>query len=563
MARSSSTASGRFDWSTFAFNTRRAIRRNAWTSLDGLFFYEAPGDDPAEPEAWCYTDRLSYAPGDTVAFHVSSSAPRYDVEILRDGAVPTTAARLPEQTGVRHPTPADAYAKGCGWPVAFTWRVPADAPSGGYVVVTRFAGPGGQTREQYHWFAVRPAAGKPRARRVLLIAATGTWTAYNEWGGANHYQGIAGAGGCWPAPVLSLERPWSRGFVRLPEGAPRSSLESPVRTGGIARYANREWALANGYARFYASAGWATYDRQFLVWAERNGYAVDVITQHDLQFRPEALDGYACAVVVGHDEYWSWEMRDTIDGFVDRGGRVARFGANYMWQVRLEDEGRRQVCFKYVARDHDPLRGTAGAPGQRLSSTWEDPLVGRPGAATMGLNALYGIYARIGQATPRASGGFTVYRPDHWAFAGTDLYYGDLFGAEAGIVGYEVDGVDYTFRDGLPYPTHQDGAPEGLAILAMAPAVMGETDRGHWGSTPGIGDSDALFKAMVLYDDTSPAALDRAMRGAGMVACFARGKGEVFNAATCEWVKGLTLGCAMTGRITKNVLDRFLGGTAR
>jgi hypothetical protein len=37
----------------------------------------------------------------------------------------------------------------------------------------------------------------------------------------------------------------------------------------------------------------------------------------------------------------------------------------------------------------------------------------------------------------------------------------------------------------------------------------------------------------------------------------------VFNAATCEWVKGLTLGCAMTGRITKNVLDRFLGDAAR
>ncbi|MGH6717853.1 MAG: N,N-dimethylformamidase beta subunit family domain-containing protein, partial [Alphaproteobacteria bacterium] len=419
----------------------------------------------------------------------------------------------------------------------------------------------GGVREQYHLFVVRPAPGAARRRRVLLIAATATWTAYNEWGGANHYQGIAGPEGCWPSPVLSLERPWSRGFVRLPSGAPRSSLDGPVRPGDAARYANREWAFANGYARFYASAGWASYDRHFLVWAEDAGYAVDVATQHDLEFRPDVLDGYACVVVVGHDEYWSWAMRDAIDAHVARGGRVARFGANYMWQIRLEDEGRRQVCYKYVARDHDPLRNSSGEARRRLSSTWEDPIVGRPGASTMGLNALYGIYARIGHATPRAPGGFTVYRPDHWAFAGTDLHYGDMFGAEAGIVGYEVDGVDFTFKDGLPYPTFADGAPATLEILAMAPATMGEVDHGHWGSDLGIGASDALFKAMVLYGDTSAAAIDRAMRGAGMVAAFRHGKGEVFNAATCEWVKGLMRGCAATCRVTRNVLDRFLAET--
>jgi hypothetical protein len=389
------------------------------------------------------------------------------------------------------------------------------------------------------------------------VAATGTWTAYNEWGGANHYQGTAGPEGAWPSPVLSLERPFSRGFLRLPEGAPRSALEIPVRTGGIARYPNRDFAYTHGYARFYASAGWAQYDRLFLAWAEAQGYQVDVITQHDLQFHPGVLAGYRCVAVVGHDEYWSWEMRDAIDAYVDGGGRVARFGANYMWQIRLEDEGRLQVCHKYVAHTSDPLR--TAKDRRRLTSTWEDPVVGRPGASTMGLNALGGIYARIGHMTPRGSPGFTVYRPEHWAFAGTDLYYGDVFGSEAGIVGYEVDAVDYTFRDGLPEPTFTDGAPRSLAILAMAPATNIEEDRDHWGSSPGIGDGDAVYKAMILYGDASPANVARAGRGAGMVAAFTRGKGEVFNAGTCEWVVGLKLGCAMTGRITRNVLDRFLG----
>ncbi|BEL05881.1 hypothetical protein Q0Z83_040720 [Actinoplanes sichuanensis] len=39
-------------------------------------------------------------------------------------------------------------------------------------------------------------------------------------------------------------------------------------------------------------------------------------------------DPYACAIFVGHDEYWASAMRDTVDSFVDAGGHVARFGAD-------------------------------------------------------------------------------------------------------------------------------------------------------------------------------------------------------------------------------------------
>ena len=545
-----------FDWETFAFRTRRVVRRHAWTSLSDTFFYEAPNEESDELQVFGYTDRLTYAPGEEVAFHIWTTAKSCAIEIVRDGARPDIIARWDGVRGGRHPTPADAYARGCGWPVAHRWRVPPDARSGGHLVRLVATDDRGQEREHHYFFAIQPKGVTRADRRLLLIAATGTWTAYNDWGGANHYQGIAGAERAWPSPELSLERPFSRGFFRLPEGAPRSALEIQVRPGGIARYPNRDFAFAQGYARFYASAGWAQYDRLFLAWAEREGFAVDVITQHDLHFRPHLLDGYACVAVVGHDEYWSWEMRDAIDAYVDDGGHVARFGANYMWQIRLEDDGRRQVCHKYVAHTSDPLRTENDR--RRLTSTWEDPLVGRPGASTMGLNALGGIYSRIGLMTPRGSAGFTVYRPDHWAFAGTDLYYGDVFGSEAGILGYEVDAVDYTFKDGLPEPTHSDGAPANLRILAMAPASNAEGDRGHYGSAPGIGDTDALYKAMILYGEATPEALARAARGAGMVATFSRGKGEVFNGASCEWVMGLKLGCAMTSRITRNVLDRYL-----
>ena len=50
-----------------------------------------------------------------------------------------------------------------------------------------------------------------------------------------------------------------------------------------------------------------------------------------------------------------------------------------------------------------------------------------------------------------------------------------MFGNKAHIFAYEVDGLDYTFRRGLPYPTGDDGASTDISILAMAPALQAES----------------------------------------------------------------------------------------
>ena len=42
-----------------------------------------------------------------------------------------------------------------------------------------------------------------------------------------------------------------------------------------------------------------------------------------------------------------------------------------------------------------------------------------------------------------------------------------------------------------------------------------------------------------------------------MMGAFTRGKGEVFNAGTAEWVNGLKRKEFYTEQITRNVLDRF------
>ncbi|MGW5111227.1 N,N-dimethylformamidase beta subunit family domain-containing protein [Nocardia sp. NPDC004123] len=523
--------------------------RHAWT-VPG-WQCEIPGGDPSSPEIWCYTDQFSYTAGDTVAVHVHTTADRYRLEVVRDGAHPKTVYRLEDLPGKSHPTPPDSYTVGCGWPVAA--RIPVDPQwrSGLYLVIARIEVEG-RIYEREHFFVLR-AAVTGRTRYALMLT-TATMTAYNDWGGANHYRGLGDDPEIdVPAPVVSTQRPIARGMLRKPVGAPRSRHEYTPPPFWQPHHEAYEWAFANGYSRHHADAFWATYERPFVVWAENHGYDFDYLTQHDLHFRPESLRDYQCLVIVGHDEYWTAEMRDAVDDFVDNGGNVARFAGNFLWQVRLDDTGATQTCYKLPA--FDPLYETDPS---RVTTVWDAPIVGRPGAQTMGLTGFGGVYSRYGNAVPRSSGGFTVYRPEHWLFEGTDLYYGDVIGgAPVCTAAFELDGVDYTFRKGLPYPTFEDGAPETLEILALAPAVVGAEDRWNAEVPLGAPEFEAEMMLPFIYGDDVPEYQRDRRYGAGMVGVFTRGAGTVVNAGSCEWVNGLIERDFFTEQITHNALRRL------
>ncbi len=516
-------------------------------------YYEAPPPDPVGDELWCYSDRLCYSPGESVAFHVSTTASSYSIEIARDSVELEVLFQRDKLPGKRHATPADASVAGCGWPVAFEFTVPADWRSGGYRVTCRIEGAEGVV-EQHHLLLLRSNR-SDRAERLLLVSSTGTWCAYNNWGGSNHYEGITGADENRFSPILSLQRPLPRGFVVLPEDAPRAALATVPEVDEPVSYPHMEWAYANGYSKKYASAGWASYERHFLRWAEAAGYEVDIISQYDLQLRREVIEDYRCMVFIGHDEYWSWEMRDSVDAWVEAGGRVARFAGNFMWQTRLEDEGRRQVCYKSRAKKEDPARES-----ERITTSWELPQINRPGALTFGLNAIRGVYAGWGGCVAFGCGGFPLYRPEHWAFEGTGLGYGDVLGARSRIFAYEVDGLDYVIRDGLPYPSGAEQVPDGIEILALGQASNREVARGVDPATLFLGSEDCELHADILYGEVTPQTVALAGRGSGMIASFRKGGGEVFHAGSVEWVAGLLRRDAQVERVTRNVLDRFLSG---
>ena len=517
-------------------------------------WYEVPRGDPAVPEVHTYTNRMSYDPGEEVEFHSTATAPEWTLEIYRDGYQPEVVHRLEAIKGVFSTTPKDAYRGGCNWPVAHRWRLPEDQRSGFYRVVSRCTRANSRKFLQHHFIVVRPTK-KMRKGKILLVLPTATWTAYNDFGGACHYYGIAGETEDQPSPVLSMQRPWTRGLVWLPPGAPRF-VDDPLREMGHApRYGVMEWAYANGFAQYLGCAGWAQYDRHFVVWAEKEGYQVDIITQTDLHYHPDLLDGYPCVTIVGHDEYWSHEMRVAIEAYVEAGGHLARFGGNFLWQIRLEDEGRSQVCYKMEAVKSDPVRNADQA--HLLTTAWEAREVGWPGVTTVGVNGARGVYTGWGGFAPCGQKGFTVYRPSHWAFVGTGLTYADIFGDKARILGYEVDGLDYTFHHGLPYPVKAKGVPETLEILAMAPAVIAEEPSDGEGFRYYVGDIDLKKIVQCLTGGVAAEDLDRYRYGSAVMVHMTRGKGEVLTAATCDWVMGLTRRDPYTERITRNILDRF------
>src|ERR1700678_229962 len=221
------------------------------------------------PEIWCYTDRISYIAGDTLRFHVSTTAETYDLHIYRDGAERETVYRASGLPGCSHAAPANSSEIGCGWPVALQLTCDPDWRSGGYIAVLSGHAAGCPVRYE-HWFAVRPPVNQPGD--LLLVATTATWVAYNAWGGSNSYEGIWGAESNRLCPALSLQRPWGHGVAWLPEGAPRLVTEGAIPIGWVPRYPALEWAMANSYPKYYATHGWASYEALFVRWAERTGY---------------------------------------------------------------------------------------------------------------------------------------------------------------------------------------------------------------------------------------------------------------------------------------------------
>jgi hypothetical protein len=459
--------------------TGTAIIAVAWLSLVSTVAEQMP---PKAPYVMGYADQLSRLPGEEVSLHLSSSAGAVNLVIERLGA---KREKVFERAGIvtrAHPVPDRASSDGCGWPAAFKLKIPADWRSGYYQVTLTTTGEGKPARDSL-FFVVRAA--KPGSRtRILLQIASNTYNAYSNFGGHSLYS--------------YHDRDALQGH--------RVSFERPLRS------------------------QFGKWEHPFVHWAETAGYEIDYAVNSDLEFHPEILQHYRLVLSVGHDEYWSAPMRDHLERFIADGGNVAFFSGNTCcWQVRSENDGKALTCWKQWY-NVDP-RYRVG--DQKLLATlWGHHLVGRPENELTGVGFLWGGYHKSHGQFMDGPGSFRVHRPDHWLFAGTKLKQDDRFGGRDTIVGYECDGCEMKWVNGLPYPTHLDGTPQSFTILATCPA--------RWAP----GDS--------YWYDRFPK--DRI--GAAVFGTYTQG-GTVVTVGSTDWAHGLKGKDPAVMQITKNVLDRL------
>ncbi len=513
-------------------------------------------DDPTfHDDIEGYAGALSCRTGETVELHVSCKTDTFDLLIERWGSSRIVVHEESGLPGNFVPPPVDADANGCGWPASVSVPIGEDWASGFYLVTLTAVGSPAERSVAHAGFVVRPSE---RRARALLVLATNTWNAYNNWGGASLYTG---------GTQVSFQRPFGRGMLCRPEVDRDDRKARPARWGedfDVDGEIFQSYRLANNYPPAIGSSGWFTFERRFVEWAEGRGFEFDYAVSTDLEAGSSVLDGYDLVLGVGHDEYWSAPQRDAVEAYVAAGGDYASFSGNTMfWQVRIEPiedrGGTTMVCHKYTALESDPAV-TEGRP-EAMTGMWCDPVVGRPEWSLLGGGSAWGLYYRFGAGVARGSGGFTVYRDDHWLLARTGLRYGDQLGSKHGAVGYETLGCPIQFDDHqLPVAKPLAGLPEDIEIVAFSPASnigMGEYPK----SISALSDQgDLEFLAGRLFGRIDDDSLARIRHGSAvMLVCrpFGTDGGEVVTVGTTDWAFGLADDDGVS-QVTQNVLERYL-----
>jgi hypothetical protein len=371
-----------------------------------------------------YADRTSVPQGGTIAFHIATSVSPFTLEIVNLAHPNDVLTTIPSLTS----TAIDCngmWEEGCAWPVTTQFTVPSDWPSGFYA--GRFPTSGG-TR---HLIFVVRAANPGIASPVVVVSASNTAQAYNQFGGKSVYDSISTNN--QRAHIVSFNRPY---FDNL----------------GLGRY--------------------PTWEEELVDFMTAENRPFEVLTDDDLA-DPTILEHYRLVLLVGHSEYWTLTARQNLEAFVNGGGNVAVFGGNSMWwQARVDLAARQFTVYKDASLD--PLNGVQN---DVVTVNWYDRPVYHPENFILGASFRAAGYANvapntltplpIAQRTP-----YTVIDASSWVFSGTGLLNGQTFGQAS--AGTETDGVVFnTLPDGALVVDGSDGTPLNVQILATIPASEG------------------------------------------------------------------------------------------
>jgi hypothetical protein len=398
-----------------------------------------------------YASLTSVNRGESIKLFVNTNDPNYTIDIFRMGWYNGLGGRRMNdpiiRKGIRQKPPQEDEASGlieCHWQDPYILQIPDrtdEWTSGIYLAKLTGSKTG---KQSYIIFVVRD---DDRKSDLLFQSSVTTFQAYNNWG------------------YKSLYRWNSRGKQAYKVSFNRPYGMSP----------NRKAAYGIGAGEFLtnfqpkrrtASAGW---EYNMLRWLEKEGYDVTYATNIDTHFNSRLLLSHQAFLSVGHDEYWSRDMRENIEKARDKGVSIGFFGSNICyWQIRLEpsritgEVNRTVVAYKEMA-DLDPMGGLIQEVGgvnvpvkiaaagelnygigkaelgetatynklpvldSLVTTRWRDRAIGRPEDSLIGV--MYETFQVNSDIVIAESA------PD-WLLEKTDLKQGDKL---PGLLGYEVD----------------------------------------------------------------------------------------------------------------------------
>jgi hypothetical protein len=480
-----------------------------------------------------YPDNASIDPGKTIHFHVSTTAPKFQIELYRQGAALSLVTTIGPHAGVfaaDHAydqdwgtTAVSNGVKAAGWP-AYSYKVPADFASGVYIaMLIELDKDGGTTPLSV---LNTGTSYTPTAKLLFVVKNANpgydsqmlyklpyfTYQAYNFCGGSSVYQSD-------PGTAVTLHRPGGGTGAQ-----PWDSLT------GEASLFNEQYGNWDPFDDYLADPvkgsprqTFEHWDAKFISFLEGQGYRVDYCTDMDIHLDDDLrlLSKYSLVLSVGHDEYYTDNMRNNLETYVAAGGNIAFFSGNTCyWHLYFPKNDLLTINRDFewgnpnnFANGH-PTRPENSLTGVSYWNAGERDSVGAPGTNdSINLQRV----------------GYTVQHTDLWPFEDTALNEGDTFGANEGLLGYECDGATFDSTADKPYtPNFSQNTPLSFVILGFADtSVFNEAAGDH-------------YATMGMYSQN----------------------GTVFTGATTDWPRVVWEGERHSTLITRNVIDR-LGGNPK
>jgi hypothetical protein len=389
-----------------------------------------------------YASLTSVPVGGDIDLFVNTKDASYTLTVFRMGWYGGKSGRqvLGPQTlaGVQQPIPTIDPAVGfveCNWTNPFHLHVPTSWVSGIYLVKLHGNTSG---KESYIIFTVRDS----RAADLVFQQTIMTYQAYNGWpgvaflGGTDAYSlynvttSLDSQGHNLPVPRVSFNRPYG--------GPP---LGDSFYTNHMI-YSGPFDGYGIGAGDFLYHGAPAAMEFNMVRWLEHHAYDVTYITDVDTHEDVGRLLRGKGYLSVGHDEYWSGQMRANVIQARDAGVSLGFFGGNYIyWAVDLSADSN-------------------GAPNRTISlvdptKTCTYTCMGNPEQAIAGGNWVQSVPTN-GDIFVSADAPL-----NHWVFANTGLNVGDII---PGLIGVEYNGTD-------PHVA----TPAGLQILLHSQAPRFES----------------------------------------------------------------------------------------